>query len=433
MSSEETLRLRPMRSIAGTIRVPGDKSISHRAVMLAAAAEGRCVIDNLAPGADLSATVACMRALGAEIEREGERLVVTGSGGLQAPASTLRCENSGTTMRLLAGLLAGAGIPAVLDGDASLRKRPMRRVLAPLREMGARGSGTPRGGDEGAPLTFEENADGLRGMAHTLPVASAQVKSALLLAGIFAEGETWVHEPQRSRDHTERMLPAFGIPVTTHEDGSVSVRGGGRLRSPGALRVPGDPSSAAFLVALATLLPDSDLRLEGIASNPTRMGWLAVLRRMGAEIRGVEHAKAQAGEPVCDLEVRSTARLEATEIAAEEIPSLVDEIPILAVVATQAHGTTRIRGAGELRVKESDRLAEMARQLGAMGARIEELPDGLQIEGPTRLSGARLGAAEDHRIAMSLAVAASIAEGPSELHGAQWAEVSYPGFYDLLR
>lgn len=406
----------------GTFAAPGDKSVSHRAMILAAISRGECRISSLAPGADVRSTAACLAALGVEVRIDRGEAVVrgTGPGGLRAPAGPLDCGNSGTTMRLLSGIVAGAGLPAVLDGDPSLRRRPMRRLLDPLRAMGARarGQGAEVEADERAPLVFEAGAR-LVGRRHALPVASAQVKSALLLAGLWAVGETVVREPGRSRDHTERMLEAFGVPVSRGEDGAVGVLGPAPpLGVPEAFPVPGDPSSAAFLVGAALLVEGGEATVTGVCANDTRTGFLRVLARMGADVRQVDRG-SRGGEPVADLVVRgSPGSLRGTRIEPDEVPSLVDEVPLLAMVAAVARGTTTIRGAAELRVKESDRLSQVARGLAAMGARVRELPDGLEIQGGAPLRGADVDAASGHRIAMSFAVAGLAAHGATRIRGA---------------
>lgn len=434
--SQSLATLRPASRFHGRITAPGDKSISHRALLFAALGDDRCRVENLAPGEDVQSTIRCLEGLGVRIDREGRDAVVhgVGLGGLAAPPAALDCGNSGTTMRLLAGMLAGAGIGGILDGDESLRARPMRRVLEPLRRMGAVVRGTTREGreDEYAPLRFETLDAKLRGSSHRLPVASAQVKTAILLAGLWADEEVRVAEPAPSRDHTERMLGAFGADFEARADGELSLRPQiAPLRLPSAVRIPGDPSSAAFLIAGAILSPRGWVEVIDTGLNPGRLGWVTVLQRMGADVQAIPAGEA-AGEPVGILQARSGARLLGTEIRPKEIPSLVDEVPLLAVIATQALGRTVIHGASELRVKESDRLAEIARGLRAMGARIDERDDGLVIEGPTPLRGASVDAGGDHRIAMSLAMAALIAEGETRLAGARWTDVSFPGFFEVL-
>ncbi len=419
---------------SGTAEAPGDKSISHRALIFASLGTGRCAVSHLAPGADVRSTAACLKSLGAQIEMDAAGAVVTGCGltRLKAPAAPLDCGNSGTTIRLLSGVIAGSGVGGVLDGDESLRRRPMKRVLDPLRAMGARAQGfRGAGGDETAPLQFEPGK-GLTGQRHELPIASAQVKSSLLLAGLSANGRTTVLEPHQSRDHSERMLKAFGAPVQILEERAVSIDGPClALKAPAHLHIPGDASSAAFLVAAALIAPGGEVEIRGVNVNPTRIGFFNVLRRMGATLE-LTPEPDRAGEPVAAIRAREASPLLSTELVSGEIPSLIDEIPILSVLATQARGWTTIRGAAELRFKESDRIAQMARGLTAMGAEVEELDDGLKIRGPCKLRGTRIDAASDHRIAMSFAVAGLIAEGETFIHGAEWADISFPGFFQLL-
>ena len=429
------MRVRIARAgqFSGPIEIPGDKSISHRALILAALSDRPCRIKNLAPGLDVRSTARCLVELGAAIDFEGNRAIVRGRGlSLNMPRQTLDCGNSGTTMRLLCGMVAGSRLAAVLDGDASLRRRPMKRVLEPLRQMGAKGRGTGDGkGGETAPLQFDAGPL-LVGKHHQLPIASAQVKTALLLAGLWAEGATQVSEPAPSRDHSERMLRAFGAPLELSPQGVLSIRRIDRpLSAPAELEIPGDPSSAAFLVAAALLVARGELRISGVGLNPTRTGFVEVLRRMGASV-GVEAGAPQAGEPVGAMVLKDAPSLVGTEVAPAEIASLVDEVPILSVVATQATGTTLICGAEELRYKESDRISQMAQGLTAMGASVSELPDGLRITGPTPLKGVAIDAQGDHRIAMSFAVAGLIASGVTEIDGAEWADISFPGFFEVL-
>lgn len=408
------------------VRVPGDKSLSHRAVLLAALAEGRSVLVGVSAARDVRSTMRCVRALGARLEPEGEGLAVTGWGqaGWREPEDVLDCGNSGTTMRLLAGVLAGGRGFAVLTGDEALRGRPMARVVEPLARMGALLSG--RGGDRFAPLAVVGRE--LRGLDWELPVASAQVKSCLLLAGLRGGGPVALREPASSRDHTERMLSALGVPL---EREGTAVRLPGPARLPAFhFAVPGDPSSAAFLVAAAVTAPEARLRVEGVSLNPGRVGFYEILQRMGAEVRfSVE--RWELGEPVGTIEARSS-ELRGVEVGPEEVPGAIDEIPLLAVVATHASGRTRVRGAAELRHKESDRIRAVVGELRRMGARIQELPDGFEVEGPTGLRGAVVRCHRDHRLEMGLAVAALGAEGPTRLTGAGWSDVSFPGFWDLL-
>lgn len=419
-------------SLRGHVRVPGDKSISHRALLFGAIAEGETRIEGLLPAEDPLSTAACLRAMGVDVSpiRAGEAVLVSGAGldGLREPDDILDCGNSGTTMRLLLGLLAGrAGRHFVLTGDSSLRRRPMRRVGGPLAEMGAAING--RDGGNLAPLAIAGRH--LHGGTIRTPVASAQVKSALLLAALTAEGPTTVIEPALSRDHSERMLRAFGADLVVGGAGgtTVTVTPGAPLRGQ-AVVVPGDISSAAFWLVAGAITPGAELTVENVGLNPSRTGILEVLEAMGARLE-VRNRRVVAGEPVGDLHI-SHGPLRAFAIGGDLIPRLVDEIPVLAVAACCAEGVSRISGAEELRVKETDRLAVMVRQLGAMGAQLEELPDGLTIEGITPLHGAVLDSETDHRVAMSLAVATLVARCDSQLLDPGAAAVSYPGFWDDL-
>jgi 3-phosphoshikimate 1-carboxyvinyltransferase len=420
------------RSLRGTVRVPGDKSISHRALLFGAIAEGTTRIEGLLPAEDPLSTAACLRAMGVEVSpiEAGQPVLVQGVGldGFREPDDVLDCGNSGTTMRLMLGLLAGRnGRHFVLNGDASLRRRPMKRVGGPLAEMGATIAG--RAGGNLAPLAIQGQA--LRGATIRTPVASAQVKSAILLAALTADGPTTVIEPVQSRDHSERMLRAFGADLSVGGTGAteVTVTPGASLRGQQVV-VPGDISSAAFWLVAGAITPGAELTVENVGLNPSRTGILDVLEQMGARIT-VLNARDVAGEPVGDLRV-THGPLQAFTIGAELIPRLVDEIPVLAVAACCAEGVSRVSGAEELRVKETDRLAVMARQLGAMGARIEEFADGMAIQGGVSLCGAEVDSETDHRVAMSLAVAAQIASGATALHRPEAAAVSYPGFWDDL-
>lgn len=416
------------------VRPPGDKSISHRALLLAPLAQGTSRLRGLQDGADVRATAAALRRLGARVPdpRPGE-LAISGPAGFRDATETLDCRNSGTTARLLVGLVAGLGVAARLDGDASLRRRPMDRVVYPLQAMGARIAylGPP----ERLPLRVEARVSGtLRPLRHRARVASAQVKSCLLLAGLAARVRVEVVEPGRSRDHTERMLRAMGAPVSFGpEDGGGRARldpegWDGRL-SPLEMEVPGDPSSAAFLVA-AALLAGRRLRVARISLNPTRTGWLEVLEEMGAEVRPVP-AGESAGEPVGDLVVEPE-ELRGFDVGAGRVPRLLDEIPVLAVLAARASGVSRLRGAAELRVKESDRLALLARNLEAIGVRCRELGDGLEVRGATgRLEG-RVVTGGDHRIAMAFAVLGRAPGCRIEVDDPGCAAVSYPSFWEDL-
>ena len=426
------LGTQPARSLQGVVQVPGDKSISHRALLFGAIAEGTTRITGLLPAEDPLSTAACLRAMGVTISaiEAGQPVSVEGVGldGLREPEDVLDCGNSGTTMRLMLGLLAGrAGRHFVLTGDGSLRRRPMQRVGGPLAQMGARISG--RSGGNLAPLAIQGQQ--LHGATIRTPVASAQVKSALVLAALTATGATTVIEPVQSRDHSERMLRAFGAQLSVGGPGltEVTVTPGASLRGQDVI-VPGDISSAAFWLVAGAITPGADLTVQNVGLNPSRTGVLDVLEQMGARIE-LLNGREVAGEPVGDLRV-THGPLKAFTIGADLIPRLVDEIPVLAVAACYAEGISRVTGAEELRVKETDRLAVMARQLGAMGARIEEFADGLTIEGGVPLQGAEVDSETDHRVAMSLAVAAQVAHGPTLLHRPGAAAVSYPGFWDDL-
>ena len=418
--------------LAGRVRVPGDKSISHRALLFGAIAEGETRIEGLLPAEDPLSTAACLRAMGVAVSeiRAGEPVVVQGVGldGFREPENVLDCGNSGTTMRLMLGLLAGrAGRHFVLTGDGSLRRRPMRRVGGPLAQMGAVIHG--RDGGNLAPLAIAGQA--LHGATIRTPVASAQVKSAILLAALTASGPTTVIEPALSRDHSERMLRAFGADLVVGGLGGteVTVTPGRKLHAQSVV-VPGDISSAAFWLVAGAITPGADLTIENVGLNPSRTGILEVLEQRGAAITML-NPRDVAGEPVGDLRVVH-GPLRAFTIGGDLIPRLVDEIPVLAVAACCADGVSRISGAEELRVKETDRLAVMARHLGAMGARLEEHADGLTIQGTTALQGAEVDSETDHRVAMSLAVASLVATGDTRLHDSAAAAVSYPGFWDDL-
>ena len=410
----------------GQVAVPGDKSVSHRAIMLGAVAEGTTRIEGFLEGEDTRATAAIFAELGVRIEApsQGARIVHgVGLHGLRAPSAPLDCGNAGTAMRLLAGLLAGQRFDSVLVGDESLSKRPMRRVIEPLAAMGA-----CIGSDGGhAPLRIR-GGQSLSGMGYASPVASAQLKSALLLAGLYAQGETSVREPHPTRDYTERMLSAFGADVD-FAPGSARIRGGGPLRAT-EIEVPADFSSAAFFLVAASIVPGSELLLRKVGANPRRTGLLHVLRAMGAEIVE-EEAGERSGEPVSDLRVRH-APLRGIEVPVQLVPDMIDEFPALFVAAACAQGTTVVRGAAELRIKESDRIATMATGLRALGIRVDETPDGATIHGGT-LQGGAVDAHGDHRIAMAFAVAAQCARGEVRIGDVANVATSFPGFDALAR
>ena len=413
----------PASALGGGLRVPGDKSVSHRALLFSAVATGEAHITGLAPGEDVRSTARVLRALGAVVELGAggaARVVGGGFDGLRAPAEPLDCGNSGTTLRLCMGLLAGRPFRATLVGDASLSRRPMERVALPLRRMGASVDTDPGGRP---PVTVRGGA--LQGIAWQSPVASAQVKSAILLAGLQARGETRVTEPERSRDHTERMLAAMGADIRV-EGASVAIRPG-PLRALSAIEVPGDLSSAAFLLAAGLLCGGPGVTVEAVGLNPTRTGILDALAAMGATL-----AIAPTGgpEPMGSVSV-ARSPLRGVTLGGEDLVRAVDEVPILAVLASQAAGRTVIADAAELRVKESDRLQATARFLRDMGARVQERPDGLIIDGPTALGPARVDCCGDHRIAMAAAVAGLVGGGVT-LVGAECVDVSYPGFFEAL-
>ncbi len=418
-------------SVKGKITIPGDKSISHRALMLGAIASGETTIKGLLLGEDPRSTAECFRSLGAEISELNTELVKVkgiGLGNFQEPIDILNAGNSGTTMRLMLGLLASHSDRFfTVTGDDSLRSRPMSRVVKPLQEMGAEMWG--RKNNSLAPLAIKGKQ--LKPIHYYSPIASAQVKSCILLAGLNILGETTVTEPAISRDHSERMLTAFGANIKVNtEKKSVTVTGGAQLIGQNVI-VPGDISSAAFWLVAGAIVPDSELLIENVGVNPTRTGILEVLQQMGANIT-LENERIVAGEPVADIRVKSS-QLEGCEISGDIIPRLIDEIPIIAVAACFASGKTIIKDAAELRVKESDRITVMATQLNKLGAKITELPDGMEIIGKSELKGTEVNSFTDHRIAMSLAIAALNCQGITIIHGAEAAAISYPNFVHTLQ
>lgn len=419
------MKFKSVRKLRGEVTVPGDKSISHRAVMFGALAKGKTEITGFLRGADCLSTISCFRQLGISIEETADKIIVHGKGlhGLSAPADTLDTGNSGTTTRLLSGILAGQKFTSVLNGDAAIQKRPMKRIIDPLTQMGASIRSIP--GNGCAPL---EIAGGrLHGISYLSPVASAQVKSAVLLAGLYAEGETSVTEPALSRNHTELMLKSFGADIRS-SGLTVTVKPGPALCGMDIL-VPGDISSAAYFIAAACLVPEAEILIRNVGINPTRAGILQAAREMGADIT-LMHEKKD-GEPTADLLVKSSA-LHGVTIGGDIIPTLIDELPVLAVMAAAAEGTTIIKDAAELKVKESDRIAVMTENLSAMGCDITATTDGMVINGGKPLHGAVIDSHSDHRIAMSFAVAAMIADGETEIKDADCVKISYPGFYQDL-
>jgi 3-phosphoshikimate 1-carboxyvinyltransferase len=451
----QKLIIHPSGPLRGTVAVPGDKSISHRALLLSALAEGDTTVHGWVDADVCQATLRCVRALGVQVDQHGEdTLTVHGVGlsGLREPADVLDCAGSGTTIRLIAGILAGQSFTSVLTGSEALRRRPMGRIAEPLRLMGA----TVLGRQDGKlpPLTIR--GGNLRGIDYAMPVASAQVKSAILLAGLFAEGETIVHEPGPARDHTERMLAHFGVEVKVEAEATgtaIRLKGGQKLLGGGSLHVPADFSSAGFPLVAGVLVPGSDLRLLGVGVNPTRTGLYDLLVEMGAAVQLVDEGpktkdqnalmeevpssivlrpRSGADEPIADVMARASA-LRAVEVGGEVVVRAIDEFPIFAVAATQAAGVTVIRDAAELRVKESDRIGTVCQELRKMGADVAEQPDGMIIRGPARLRGAVVDSHHDHRLAMSLAVAALVADGPTEVLDAGVIHDSFPNFVETLR
>ena len=414
------------KALRGEIRVPGDKSISHRSIMFGSIACGVTKVSGFLRGEDALATLEAFRAMGVRIEDDGETVTIQGKGlhGLCEPTDVLDCGNSGTSMRLLTGLLAGQSFFSVLNGDKYLRARPMKRVVGPLAQMGARILG--RAGGDKAPLAIQGSK--LKGIEYDSPVSSAQVKSAIMLAGLYAEGETVVREPHLSRDHSERMLRHFGAKVESFP-GGVRLSGGVEL-SGRDIVVPGDISSAAFFMVAALIVPDSELIIRGVGVNPTRTGIIDILKGMGADLE-LLNPREESGEPVADIRVR-TSRLKAMEISGELVPRAIDEFPAICVAASLAEGTTVVSGASELRVKETDRIAAMADNLRRAGVTVVETPDGMEITGAGTLNGCAADSFGDHRIAMSMLVAGLAAQGETSVSDVDCIATSFPGFRKLL-
>ncbi len=418
------------KSLKGELRVPSDKSVSHRSVIIGSISDGEVFVENFLRSDDCLRTVSAFRSLGVEIEEEGSNLRILGKGkhSLKEPFDVIDLGNSGTSIRLISGVLAGQSFYSVLTGDKYLRRRPMDRIAIPLRMMGATVLG--REGGKYPPLTIV-GAGKLKGIAYRTPKASAQVKSAVLLAGLYSDGPVSVTEPAKSRDHTERMLKAFGVDVEV-EGLTVKL---GKNRDPKGdinITVPADISSAAFFMVGAAITPGSEVLLKDVILNPTRTGILSVMERMGAKI-SVENAREESGEPVGDLLVSYSPDLVSTEISGEEIPTLIDEIPVIALLATQAEGETVIRDAAELRVKESDRIKSTVENLRRIGADVEELPDGMVIRGKTDLLGGKVSSYGDHRIAMTFVIASLITESPVVIDDVECISTSYPGFLKDFR
>jgi 3-phosphoshikimate 1-carboxyvinyltransferase len=420
-----TKKIVAAKRLMGSVRMPGDKSISHRYAMLASIAAGPSEIRGFTSSADCQSTLDCLKKLGTKMDRQGDVVSIQGAGlmGLRPPEDVLDAGNSGSTMRMLAGILVGQPFRSVLTGDASLSRRPMQRVIDPLARMGARIQSAEGGF---APLVIEGGA--LRPIRYTLPVASAQVKSAVLLAGLFAEGETEVIEPVATRDHTEIALEHMGAEVARHGR-SIVVRGRARLEGR-ELHVPGDVSSAAFFLVAALVVPESSLVIQHVGLNPTRTAILDLLVSLGGRVN-VLNVEAVTGELLGDLHVESS-QVQGGEIASEMVPGLIDELPVLAVLGTQSKRGLVFHGAGELRVKESDRIAAVAKNLRRMGAEVEEFPDGLGVAGRQNLRGAEIDTQGDHRIAMAFAVAGLVAEGTTLIRDSGCVDISFPGFFEAL-
>ncbi|MDP3048873.1 MAG: 3-phosphoshikimate 1-carboxyvinyltransferase [Thermodesulfovibrionales bacterium] len=452
----DSIELRKAQRLKGELIPPPDKSISHRAVILSSLAKGKSIVRNFLRAEDTMRTMNAMKMLGVDIEQQTSRaaeqqskgkdttallhycstdLVIHSNGihGLQEPEDVIDCGNSGTTIRLLSGVLSGNPFLSVLTGDSSLRSRPMGRVITPLRQMGA--DIMARDNDRYPPIAVRGRK--LKAIKYDMPVASAQVKSALLLAGLYADGETEISEPIKSRDHTERMLSSYGVRIDI-EGLKIKIKGGQELKAKD-MDVPGDFSSAAFFIVAALLIPDSDITIKGVGINPTRTGLLDVLKSMGAEIeltniRDVSlNSSLFADEPVADIHCKGGKGLKAVNITKEQIPALIDEFPILCIAATQADGVTTIRGAEELRVKESDRIKAMATEMRKMGVEAEELSDGISIKGNANLKGASINSCGDHRIAMAFSVAALIAKGTTTIKGTSAVNISFPKFFEILK
>jgi 3-phosphoshikimate 1-carboxyvinyltransferase len=413
------------KKFQGRPKIPGDKSISHRGLILGALATGRSEVIDILEGEDVQSTARCLRELGVAITKKDQRTFIDGIGerGFQNPKNILDCGNSGTTMRVMMGVLAGRKLNATLTGDGSLVKRPMKRVSEPLRLMGANFSLTQ---ENFAPLTVTGTQ--LHAIDYDLKIASAQIKTAILMGALTAEGTTKIFGEIGSRDHTERLLPHFGCEIHTSEK-EITLRGGQKMQA-NVVKVPSDPSTAAFWIGAASIIPGSLLELENISLNPTRIGFIRALQAMGASIEmEITHEHP---EPVGKILVKP-ASLKGVKIGKDEIPSLIDELPLLAVLATQAKGITEVHGAEELRVKESDRLEAVATNLRAMGAKIEVFEDGFRIEGPQTLTGANIQSYHDHRIAMAFSVAGLVADAETTIHDAECVSISYPGFYETLK
>jgi len=419
------IKLSPAKKVEGELIIPGDKSISHRVIILGSLGKGKSILTGLSTGADVQSTRKIFTQLGVKILQEKGKFEIEGVGkfGFKESNNILNCGNSGTSARLISGILSGQKFFSILTGDDSLKKRPMKRVVTPLKQMGAKIWGR----ENNSLLSIAIQGSDLRGVEYKSPVASAQVKTAILLAGLLAEGSTKVIEPALSRDHTERLFSWLDLPI--QKDGLSSQISPSEIPN-FSLNVPGDFSSAAYFIALGVLHQKSNLTLRDVNLNETRIGFSRILERMGAKFE-IEQVTSEP-EPVGNIQI-FPSELKNIEIKKSEIPSFIDELPLLAVVATQAKGEMRVTGAQELRVKESDRISGIVKPLQKMGANIKELPDGLVVSGPTPLNGAKVKSNGDHRIAMSLTIAALLAEGETTLMGEQWVTISFPEFFELIK
>ncbi len=427
----EQVELKKASGLRGELLLPPDKSISHRAIILASIANGKSKIRNFLRAADPLSTMNAFRMLGTEISGEDRsEVIINGKGlyGLKEPFDVIDCGNSGTTVRLITGILAGSPFFSTLTGDASLRQRPMARVVAPLQAMGANIAG--RAGGTLLPIAIK--GGGLKALHYEMPVASAQVKSCLILAALYADGVTSITEPFKSRDHTEKMLASMGAHIESDDSGnSISIEGGSKLNALD-MTVPSDFSSAAFFLVASLIVPGSELLIKNVGVNATRTGLIEVVKEMGASVQ-LLNSREISGEPVADLYCKTAGLLKAVKITKERIPRIIDEFPILCVLATQAEGITEIRGAEELRVKESDRIKAMASELRKLGVEVEEYNDGIAIKGKKELTGGSVTSHGDHRIAMSMAVAALVADGTTVINNASCVDISFPGFFEELK
>jgi 3-phosphoshikimate 1-carboxyvinyltransferase len=429
------MKIKPANRIKGRVVVSGDKSISHRAAIISALARGESRLENFSTSKDCASTVSALEQLGVSVNRQGNTVTIKAGGRLRPPSSVLDCGNSGSTLRMLAGVLAGEDFTSTLSGDESLRSRPMMRIIEPLQQMGAEIQSV-----DGKPPLKIKGCAHLNPIDYELPVASAQVKTCLLFAGLSAAGQTTVTETELTRDHTERLLAWFDVPlqieVQSENTRKIAIDGPVNLRSRD-VRIPGDVSSAAFLISAAALLPGSELQVADVGLNPTRTQFLSVLQTLGMDIR-IADVRDECNEPVGDIVIKGRERFAeqkadlSNTVPKELIPRLIDELPLLAIVGSQLQGGVIIRGSSELRFKESDRIAATVSNLRAMGADVEEFEDGLAVSGPQRLKGAELDSYGDHRIAMAFAVAALLADGESSLNGIECVAISFPEFFKLL-